>query len=390
MPAKKAKPTRYLAEERFAFSGGTVDRTDPNHPKIIGALLCGPESANDFVGLGRDRVKVKGRKYLAEAFKGERVKRYNGGLVYLNHPTKLTEPRDYRDKIAVVENARHRQDGMPLGDLAVNPKHPHAEQFLWDAEHEPHSFGMSHRAWCEWRTSKDGFAEAIELTEVLSVDVVTEPATTSGVFEHKEPKMSSTFAAVAEWVTKHSKSTAEQIIKVKKLAAIGNYAELAAEEMAADAEAGDGVTEAIKTAAAAEIEECMSQASSPEAVKSCLKRLKKILHLHGDLNEPEEEKEGEGKEEKKKEGAMEHKQIGFDKALSLCSEAKFSATPNEYRLLAKCETDAEVKAYIAEQTAKGGETKPRSSGRTTTNQPKAEPTQEQRTIPAWNRAASRN
>ncbi len=388
MPRKNA--TRSLVEERFAFTGGTVDRSDPNRPKVVGALLCGRESANSFLGDGKDRVQVKGRRYLQEAFSGERVKKYNGKPVFLNHPAKPHDHRDYRDKIAVVENARHRSDGMPVGDLAINPKHPHAEQFLWDAENSPNSCGMSHRAWFKWRTSSDNFAEAVELEEAISVDLVVDPATTSGVFEHKEKTMS-TFATLQEWLTRNPKSTADQILKVKKLAALGNYATRAVQEMDEGASGEDGVTTAIKTAAAAEIEECMASASSPEAVKSCLKRLKKILHLHGDLNEPEEDAEG-GKEEPKKEPPAESKQIGYERAIGLCSESKYSATPTEYKLIAKFDTEADAKAFIAEQAERSksvAETKPRSTGRTVATPPK-QVTEESRSIPAWNSASSRN
>src|SRR5687767_1782926 len=109
---------RKLITERLAFSGGRVDRTGPR-PVVREVLLCGPESANK-------------RRYQREAFAGERIKRYAGVPVYLNHG-EPRKSRRYEDRIAKVVNPRHRaSDGMPVGDLEVRPKHPYAETFLDD------------------------------------------------------------------------------------------------------------------------------------------------------------------------------------------------------------------------------------------------------------------
>lgn len=385
MAKKTANIVREITEERFAFSGGVVDRSDPLHPCIRGALLCGPKSENTFIGEGKNRVTVKGRRYLSEAFAGDRIKRYNGRQVFLNHPENPGDSRDYRDKIATVKNPRHREDGMPIGDLAVNPKHPQAEQFLWDAEHAPDSCGMSHRAYCKWRVSKDDWAEAVELEEVRSVDVVIDSATTGGIFERKELlNMPTTIAGVTEWVTRHPKSTAEQILKVKQLVALGDYAgcELAS-EMAEGADAEDGVFAAIRTAAEKDLADVLDSKNDPEKIKLFFTRLRKILALHGALAESVEEPDGKTKV------VTEGSSIGFERAIKLCSEGKYTATASEYTLLAKCGTDVEAKAFIAEQASKASSSPPRSTGRTQTTPPKT-PVQEQRAIPAWNAASSRN
>ena len=156
--------------ETFGFSAGKVDRTGVA-PVVKNVLLCGPVSANR-------------RRYLASAFEGSRVNRYNGAPVFLNHSGRH-EDRVYQDKIAVVENVRHRADGMPVGDLRVNPGHPFREAFLFDAEHSPTSCGMSHVAACQTRTAKDGTEEIIAVDAVESVDVVLKPATSAGLYESR-------------------------------------------------------------------------------------------------------------------------------------------------------------------------------------------------------------
>ncbi|HEX4612678.1 MAG TPA: hypothetical protein VH092_31070 [Urbifossiella sp.] len=160
--------TKVLAE-RFAFQAGRVDRSGPR-PVIRDVLLCGPTSANR-------------RRYPRAAFAGDRVLKYAGRPVFLNHGDGRG-PRRYEDRIAKVINPRHRADGMPVGDLEVRPKHPFAEAFLDDAENDPTSVGMSHVARCRTAPGRDGWEEVRAVEEVESVDVVLDPATTRGLYEH--------------------------------------------------------------------------------------------------------------------------------------------------------------------------------------------------------------
>lgn len=365
--SKKFPTTRYQVEERSVFSGGSVDRSDPNKPKIIGALLNGNVSANNFIGEGKNRQTVAGRRYLAEAFANGRVQRYNGKPIFLNHPAKPTDSRDYRDKIAVVENARTRADGMPIGDLVVNPKNPYAEQFLWDAEHSPNSCGMSHRALFKWRAGTDQFAEAVELEEVLSVDVVVEPATTSGVFEHKEQPVKMKLAQVAEWVSKHPKSTAAQCLAIKSLAE--SYPVQEMDEPAADSEPGATIDEAFRSLLHAHVDELLADS---QTLDDFMKKVKALHKAHKGPEKKEGEEGGESKEDK----MAESKQIGLDKAVRICTESKFNATPRQVQLISLFTAESDAKAFVAEEQARAQEVKPRSTGRTVANPPKGEAVQE--------------
>ena len=157
--------------ERFAFTGGKVRRPGVDgytgkYPVVEGVLLCGPESKNR-------------RRYKREAFAGDRLKRYEGRPVNVDHGT----GGKYASQLGWVENVRHRADGMPVGDIGVKPTHPLAESFLFDAEHRPTNCGMSHVADCKTTRAADGWDDVTAVEAVESVDVVVGPATVSSLYE---------------------------------------------------------------------------------------------------------------------------------------------------------------------------------------------------------------
>lgn len=174
--------------ERFAFTGGKVRRPGVDgytgaYPLVEGVLLCGPASKNR-------------RRYTREAFAGDRVKRYEGRPVNVDHGS----GGKYASQIGWVENARHRADGMPIGDIGVKPTHPLAESFLFDAEHRPANCGMSHIADCRTTRAADGWDDVTAVEAVESVDLVVGPATVKSLFEqtHRRSAVISTFRKVIE------------------------------------------------------------------------------------------------------------------------------------------------------------------------------------------------
>lgn len=148
--------------EKAAFTGGRVDR-GPDLLVIRGALLCGRKSSNGY-------------EYSTQAWAAGRVARYEGKPVHIEHAgrggARLT------DRVGVIRNARLRSDGLPLGDVHLNPRHPYAEALAWSAEHAPNSLGMSHVADCDIR---NGIVTAIDA--VVSCDLVSDPASVRGVFQ---------------------------------------------------------------------------------------------------------------------------------------------------------------------------------------------------------------
>jgi hypothetical protein len=123
-----------------------------------------------------------GRVYRPEALR-EAVPLYEGAKVNVNHPAgHPAEVRDYRDRLGMIRQVRYEENRGLFGDLVYNPKHSLAEQLAWDAEHLPGNVGLSHNVLA--RIGKDGPQTVVEaILQVYSVDLVADPATTSGLFE---------------------------------------------------------------------------------------------------------------------------------------------------------------------------------------------------------------
>lgn len=269
-------------EERFAFSGSVGDG-DRSHV-IEGVLLCGATSANR-------------RRYRREAFAGDRVKRYEGRPVYLNHG-RGRDGRPYQEMLGVVENARLNADGLPVGDVVVNPKKPFAEAVLWDAKNKPKACGMSHVAQCETVRGKDGWEEITEVVSVESVDLVTDPATTKGFRENKGSAVPNTIRQFAEQLSRHPKATTDQILRAKRLSETDGMGDVATDAAAPEeADPAEGVKTAFKSAIMHLVDGCLSDGGDP---KECLAKVKKLIAGHGEVNgkaEPEGGAGGEGGEE---------------------------------------------------------------------------------------------
>lgn len=131
------------------------------------------------------RVSKNGREYTREALQNA-APLYEGVKVNVNHRPDAKSSRAYQDRFGVLQAVESRADGL-YGDLHYNPKHPLAEQFAWDAQHAPRNVGLSHDAFGR-SVRRDGKVIIEEIKAVNSVDIVADPATTSGLFEHLEPE----------------------------------------------------------------------------------------------------------------------------------------------------------------------------------------------------------
>lgn len=264
-------------EERFQYGGGRVRREGPT-PVIEGVLLCGPKSLNN-------------RDYLREAFDNGRVKVYEGVPVRKDH-----DKPGIDNKLAIVENVRQREDGMPVGDLHVNPKHPFAESLLWAAEHKPSFYGMSHVADCRIRHSQ-GREQIYEIRRVESVDVVDGPATTKGLFRSEQKEKSNmptiTLTKFIEWAA--PRVSVDKIIKLKTVAEMSSDMAGAVVPEPAEGNADKAVDTAF-VAAMHELVNCYADGKCD--AKDLLSKFKTVLTAHGKLaadpeKKPEESKEGD-------------------------------------------------------------------------------------------------
>lgn len=259
-----------LLTERFAFTSGKVGGTD-TEPVVEDVLACGAVSANR-------------RRYLVKAFEGDRVKRYIGAPVFANHG-KDRDGRPYQEQIGIIKDARHRSDGMPLIDIAVNPQKELGRAFLWDARHQPKACGMSHVAHCETTRAADGWEDVTELVKVESVDVISagNAATTKGLYEGK--RVALTVKALCEALVKHPKVKAKEALKLKRLGEMDGMDAVPSTmdaPPADDAPADDAVMSAFKAAISDVVDKAMSGDLDP---KDALKKIKGLLSSHAGLND---------------------------------------------------------------------------------------------------------
>ena len=158
--------------QEYVDSGNVRLRVDRTAGIIRGVKLLGLRSRN-------------GRRYQENALT-EAVSLYEGAKVNINHPKgHPLSPRDYQDRLGVISGVEFRpQEGL-FGDLRFNPKHALSEQLMWDAEHAPENVGLSHNVLA--RTKREGDETVVEaITKVQSIDLVADPATTSGLFEQRD------------------------------------------------------------------------------------------------------------------------------------------------------------------------------------------------------------
>jgi hypothetical protein len=159
--------------QEYVDSGNQQLRVDRTAGVIRGVKLLGLRSKN-------------GRRYQEHAL-AEAVSLYEGAKVNINHPKgHPLSPRDYQDRLGVINGVEFRTNQGLFGDLHFNPKHALSEQLMWDAEHASQNVGLSHNVLA--RTSRQGDETVVEaITKVQSIDLVADPATTRGLFEQEAP-----------------------------------------------------------------------------------------------------------------------------------------------------------------------------------------------------------
>ncbi len=152
--------------QEYADNRGMALRVDREKAIIHGVKVLGAVSA-------------KGRQYPL-AVRQAALPLYEGRVVNVDH-IEPNQRRSYRDRIGCLRNNVCLEDGN-YADLHYNPKHVLAEQLLWDAENAPQNVGFSHDARGPSKL-KGGKVVVESIEKVLSVDLVANPATTSGLFE---------------------------------------------------------------------------------------------------------------------------------------------------------------------------------------------------------------
>lgn len=155
-----------LLEQTFQDNAPTIDRAN----KVIkGLSVCGLKSAN-------------GREYSAEALK-EAVANglYNNRPSFLNHHDMPSPPAE--SQIGWYDNSSYDESrNRVIADLYYLETHPFTPTLLEIAERNPSKLGLSHTCYADI-ASTNGVDTITKIYSIDSVDVVTSPATTSGLWE---------------------------------------------------------------------------------------------------------------------------------------------------------------------------------------------------------------
>jgi hypothetical protein len=212
--------------------------------------------------------------------------------VNVNHPVR-TQPdteRRVEDRVGWLEQVHVKADGM-YGNLNVLKSHPMANPLFEAAERNPRILGLSHNAaGRERRTGNVNIVE--EIKRVRSVDIVTAPATTKGLFESKETVMK----------LKESVKALDQKDKATKW--LSELIEADPEMAEAPVEAGgeDAMKAAFRAAVVAVFDnDALDAKASMKKIGEVIKAYEKVTAA-GEEKAPEEEtKEEAGEEEKKPE-----------------------------------------------------------------------------------------
>jgi len=237
---------------------------------IPNVLVCGKTSEN-------------GRSYpWGGALKCD-PKKYEGRPVNLNHASAGTVERSF----GWLENVTVDDEGRPRADLRINPEHPYAKSVFWYAENRPQQLGLSHVAVCRTRMER-GVEVIEEIQSVESVDLVSSPATTKGLYESltMKRKLIPLLEALAGRRPAAGKWAKSRILREMDDAyADGMDGMPAPEEIGDTADATSaGITDAFTSAAMALVSDLMMKTDDAAAIKAGLGKLKKLLLAHGDIN----------------------------------------------------------------------------------------------------------
>ncbi|PQO33322.1 hypothetical protein C5Y96_10750 [Blastopirellula marina] len=145
-------------------------RVDTENGIIHDVKICGNRSKN-------------GRIYPPEVL-ATAAPLYEGVTVYLNHGLMPGDEREIDVHFGNLQNVR-MQNGELFADLHYVTTHQLAASIVERAQKFPRNFGLSHDAQVEAIPSGD-LQQVQRITAVNSVDLVTRPATSEGLFEQQQ------------------------------------------------------------------------------------------------------------------------------------------------------------------------------------------------------------
>ncbi len=161
-------------------------RVDRENGVIFKVKVLGQTSPNRH-GLSN----ISGTEYTRQALESA-LSQYDGRQVYVDHPPRSNPgaERSMRDLVGELRSPVLESDGI-YADLHYLPETEDGRRLADIAERMPKRLGLSHNATGSGKVAKGKYViESIDT--VRSVDLVTRPATTRGLYESQEPAMSKT------------------------------------------------------------------------------------------------------------------------------------------------------------------------------------------------------
>jgi hypothetical protein len=226
----------------FVTSAGTKPRVDREKGILFDVKFLGEESANPF-----PKNNVYSRKTREAA-----IPILEGSRVNINHAKKGEEgqTRDYEAGFGVARNLTEKGDGL-YGDCHFNPKHRIAEQVCWDAENCPENMGFSICAHGKGqRVGRTGKFAVESIVSRESIDLVSRPATTHGLYESRNHMTTTTIKALRESLKSKPDTRVYRLLKEVEDAGMADMP-LPAEPALSTDEAGiEAMCSMIKAAAA--------------------------------------------------------------------------------------------------------------------------------------------
>lgn len=214
------------------------------------------------------RTSKNGREYSDKAL-DDAARLYEGVAVMIGHNRKeANAERPLMESFGEIQNVKRKEDGV-YGDLYFLKSHPATPVILESAERFPNKVGLSHNA--EGSTSRKNGKTIVEsVEEVISVDVVTRPATNKTLFEDIRPMTKTTIKKLLEANFK------PEAVKASKLLEMDGMGDMPV-EMEAEASSEDQIWGAFQTAILAAVnDESMDTKAIIKKVADILKAYEKL------------------------------------------------------------------------------------------------------------------
>ncbi|MGH8356226.1 MAG: hypothetical protein ACRESF_01920 [Pseudomonas sp.] len=278
----------------FVQSSGDKLPIDRAKGIIRGVKLLGEESANP----------PPNNNFYPRQTRERAILLFEGRRVCINHPDDYNRTRPYQDGMGKMVGVREGGDGL-YGDWHFPPGHPLAESVFWDAENNPGGLGFSINGQAGNKRQEGSRVVVEEIASVESIDLVSRPATTKGLYEsqrRKDKPMKKKLRVLIEELKARRPGYARGLLEAAEAGIMSpesEYEEPKAEE--AESPGGEGMdhAQAILDAAIA----CIRDPNLDTAGK--ITKIRKLLGM-SDTQEAEGDEEGpEEKEDLEESGSDE-------------------------------------------------------------------------------------